>query len=79
MSPNPVNQSATIGYELIKPSDVIFTVYNVLNQLVYSKTVSSQSSGSHEESLDLSVLNPGIYTMTVTSGDAVTTKKFIKN
>lgn len=79
LSPNPVNQSATIGYELIKPSDVIFTVYNVLNQLVYSKTVSSQSSGSHEESLDLSVLNPGIYTMTVTSGDAVTTKKFIKN
>lgn len=79
LSPNPVNQVATVGYELLKPSDVIFTVYNMLNQLVYTKTVAAQNSGTHEESFDFSQLTPGVYNLTISSGSAVTTRKFIKN
>ena len=77
--PNPVNNLLQISYELVKPSDIIFTVYNLLNQAVYTRTSEMQSSGSHVESFDLSQLNTGVYTLVVKSGEAVSTKKFIKN
>ncbi len=79
LSPNPVNNAATLNYDIIKSGDVTFTVYNVLNQLVYSKTVNSQASGNYAESFDFSNFNAGVYTLTISTPDGVTTKKFVKN
>ncbi|MCB9252730.1 MAG: Omp28-related outer membrane protein [Flavobacteriales bacterium] len=78
LSPNPVKDFGTVSYELVKPSDIIFTIYNVLNQVVFTKTISSQSSGTHEESIDMSGFESGVYTLSVNTNDAVSTKKFIK-
>lgn len=79
LSPNPVTRIAQVDFELIKPSDVVFTIYNLLNQVVFTKTLNAQSIGTHSESFDFSGLNTGVYSLEVKSGDAVTTKKFIKN
>jgi hypothetical protein len=77
--PNPVNGVAEVSYELAQPGSVTFNVYNMLNQLVYSKTINNQSVGAHAETFNFSDLNSGVYTLSIASGDAISTKKFIKN
>ena len=79
LSPNPVNNTAQVDFELAKPSDVVFTVYNLLSQVVFTKKSDMQSSGTHTETFDFSGLNSGMYMLEVKSGEAVSTKKFIKN
>jgi hypothetical protein len=79
LSPNPVSGIAQVDFELVKPSDIIFTVYNILNQVVYTRTLDAQGAGNHTESFDFSGLNKGVYTLEIKSGDAISTKKFIKD
>jgi len=76
--PNPLTDIAQVDYELAKPSAVNFNVYNALYQLVYSRNLDQQASGSHEEAFDFSTLNSGVYTLTISSGESVSTKMFIK-
>jgi photosystem II stability/assembly factor-like uncharacterized protein len=75
--PNPCNPSATITYELPKPSDVILTVYDILGREVSLLVNERRNAGFYEVKFDGSNLASGMYLYRLNAGSFVQTRKLL--
>ncbi len=73
--PNPINDNATVNFNLANATNVELTMNNVLGQKVYSSTLGQMSSGDHNVKIDASKFDAGIYFITLNVADGKITKK----
>jgi hypothetical protein len=76
LSPNPVNESATIKINSAKAIDGKFLIYNALGAVVNEKTV-SLNEGKNKIDFSAETLSSGIYFASLKFGNTTTTKKFV--
>ncbi len=72
--PNPFNGSTRFELNLKNNADVTVEVYNVLGKLVKSMNLTDLTAGINTVSLDLTGLNSGLYTYSVTVGSEKLTR-----
>ncbi len=73
--PNPINDNATVDFNLANAANVEVTMNNLLGQTVYSSSLGQLSNGNHTMKIDASKLNAGIYFITLNVADGKITKK----
>lgn len=76
--PNPFSESTVISYTTQKQQDVTIEVYNLLGELVFSKELTKQTSGSHEFSLNALKAN-GLYLVKVKTENLTGVQRILKN
>lgn len=76
--PNPVNESATIKFNIANSSDVKIRIYDIQGKLISTFNLSSMAAGSHSYSFDCSSIKKGTYIVNVVSGNDNATTKFVK-
>lgn len=74
--PNPSNGTFRINFTEEKSQEVIISITNRLNQVVFSKTYNNHI-GTFSNSIELKNIADGIYNVTVKIGDRITTKKIL--
>ena len=75
--PNPASENTLIKYRIDRPAEVTFEVYDITGKRVIFVDEGLQQSGRHELTVDVSVLNPGIYYYTMNAGHHAQTKKMV--
>jgi len=76
--PNPVNQKATIEFNLQQPGFVSLTIHNTLGQEIANLISEQLSAGTHKIEWKANVLNEGIYVLRLETNDGIHTTKMIK-
>ncbi len=76
--PNPVEDVAWIDLNLGANEEVRLDVVNLIGQKVVSQDLGTMSSGQTRMPLDLGGLQSGIYLVTLTAGDTVSTLRVTK-
>jgi len=74
--PNPFNNSANIHFGNDKNSEVLFSVYDVLGNLVYTDKINS-NIGHNEYIFERGSLESGMYTYTLFNGEKVISNNII--
>lgn len=74
--PNPFNPTTTFTFELSKPDQVRFSIFNMIGQEVAVLQNNRLSAGSHSVNFDASNLASGTYFYRLKTADGVLTKKF---
>lgn len=78
--PNPANGSTTFNYTLKNNSDVMFNVYDVTGNIVFSANEASQSAGAHNFVMNTENLANGMYYYTISvNGYTETHKMTVSN
>ncbi len=75
--PNPFNSIATLHYALRDDCPVDLKIYNMMGQLIYSKSYNQQKAGYYHHSVDLNSFSSGLYIIQVSLGDYQATRKVI--
>jgi len=75
--PNPFNPSTTIRYNLPQISDVKFSIYNNLGQLVQEYEAKGQAAGLHELIFEGTHLASGIYYYIIKAGNFTANRKML--
>jgi hypothetical protein len=75
--PNPVNNFATVKFQLANSSNAVVTVSNVMGQVVYKHDLGKVSSGITRHSLNTENFPDGIYNVTIQADGKVFTHKFV--
>jgi hypothetical protein len=75
--PNPVNNLATIKFQLAKSAQVNVTVTNIMGQVVYQNYLGVLGTGITRHAINTEKLPEGIYDVTLTVGDKSFTHKFL--
>jgi len=75
--PNPATDRINIGYQLDQSSTVIVKVLDNTGRVIKLVNLGTQS-GNNSASIDVADLAAGIYTVSMETGNAKTSKKFIK-
>ncbi len=75
--PNPFNSATTISYSIPKSELVTLKVFDILGIEVATIVNELQSAGSYKVEFNATDLPSGIYVYTLTSGNFVSTKKFV--
>ena len=76
--PNPVTNTASLQFNLPEATDIEIAVNDVLGQTVYQQNQLQMMAGEQNLSLDLADMTPGIYMLSIRSGDRVKSLKFVK-
>ena len=76
--PNPFTTSTTIEYELKEISNMQFTIYNVIGEVVYNAEDHIRPPGSHTVTWSPSHLPEGLYYGVLRSEEGVSVVKIIK-
>ena len=76
--PNPVVNTAWVDLSLTSSEVVRLDVINLIGQKVSSQDLGTMSAGNSRLPLDMSGLDSGIYLVTLTAGDAVSTLRVTK-
>lgn len=76
--PNPVVNTAWVDLSLTNSEDVRLDVVNLIGQKVSSQDLGTMSAGNSRLPLDMSGLDSGIYLVTLTAGDTVSTLRVTK-
>jgi hypothetical protein len=76
--PNPVGAKATISYNVAEVSDVAISIVALDGREVYRNEVSGHLAGQTSLELDTNSFPQGVYMVTISSGSANVTKKFVK-
>lgn len=76
LSPNPATDEVTINYNTQTAANTTLNIINITGQVVISKNLGNVQSGS--ETISLSRLPAGIYTMQFTSGTQQIKQKLVK-
>lgn len=61
VAPNPTRAFSQLQYELVKPSDVQLSIYNVAGQIVHTVNRQLQAAGRYTESVDFANYPKGMY------------------
>jgi len=75
--PNPFNKNTQITYNLTKPADVMFTVYDVTGRELINNNYSTVAPGQHAINIEANQFTPGIYFYTFNVSGTQVTKKMI--
>lgn len=80
--PNPFNGSTIIKFYLAQQSPVLFSVYDILGNLIYSKNADEVASGNHQIewqpiNKSNSLIGSGVYLATMKSKFGIHTQKII--
>jgi hypothetical protein len=76
--PNPVNDEATLNFNLANNSNVEINVHDVSGKIVSSKSLTNLNAGNNSTTINCTDLTNGIYYVTVTTNGSTLTKKFVK-
>ena len=76
--PNPVEDAAWIDLSLAGSEEVRIDVVNLLGQRVLAQDLGTMSAGNSRVQLDLNGVQSGIYLVTLTAGNAVSTLRVTK-
>ena len=77
--PNPVNNFATVKFQLANSANAAVTVTNIMGQVVYQNDLGTVSSGISKHSMNTESFPNGIYNVTLQVGGKLFTHKFIIN
>ena len=72
--PNPASNFVTVEYNLKTSSNVVFTIYNALGQVVHTLKNKNEAVGNHKETFDLK-LTKGMYFLNISTENATFTRK----
>ena len=75
--PNPFSRSTTISYTLPHPAEVTLEVFDLLGRRVARLVDTHQDAGRHETTWDGSHLASGVYVYRLTSGEHMTSRRFV--
>ena len=75
--PNPATEQLNVRYTLHQPTEVNFTLTNVLGQTVVEKQLGLQSVGTYQLQCPVQALPPGIYQYTLQVRDERVSKKVV--
>jgi hypothetical protein len=75
--PNPFSESTTITYELVKNTDVQFTITDLSGKVIKTINLGNQTAGKHELRLNGNDFSEGVYFYTFNVGDESVTKRMI--
>jgi hypothetical protein len=75
--PNPASVNTTINFNLNGSSNVTLTVRDITGKLVDSFNLGNRNAGNNTFNLNVSEYNAGVYTYTITSGNASATSKIV--
>jgi hypothetical protein len=75
--PNPFDKTTRIEYNITKPSDIVFNVYDMAGRKLIANTYSKVNPGSHQITLDANQFTPGIYFYTFDVNGKSVTKKMV--
>ena len=76
--PNPVENVAWVDLSLAGNEEVRLDVVNLLGQRVMSQDLGTMSAGNNRMQLDLGGVESGIYLVTLTAGDTISTMRVTK-
>lgn len=76
--PNPGSDITFISYSINNSSAIALKIYNLLGVEIATLEEGFKSAGSYEGSYDVSSLAPGMYYYTLSAGDRMVSKTFIK-
>ena len=76
--PNPVEDVAWVDLSLAGNEEVRLDVVNLIGQKVFAQDLGTMSAGNSRLPLDLAGLESGIYLVTLTAGDSVSTLRVTK-
>lgn len=68
--PNPVSKLTKLGYDLVKSSAVIISIFNITGDRMQQIKQGEEQIGHHEATLDLSSFAEGTYFIKVEAGEA---------
>lgn len=75
--PNPFNPTTNIRFELIEPSSVKLTVFNILGKEITTMINEKLNAGTYDFTFDASGLASGIYLYRIQTNSSVLTKKMM--
>jgi hypothetical protein len=75
--PNPVEDVAFLTVNLLQPSHIRADIADLLGNRVLSQNMGHLQPGSHQFSLDVSGLSPGVYIVAITVGCRQYTRKLL--
>ncbi|MFI5172163.1 MAG: T9SS type A sorting domain-containing protein, partial [Chitinophagales bacterium] len=78
ITPNPVSNTAEINFTLQNASEVNVSIFNLMGEEVKTIMNSTETSGFHNYSIDVSSLPSGNYVYRVVAGEAVTSGNIVK-
>jgi hypothetical protein len=77
--PNPVNDQATLEFELENASDATIQIFNLNGQVVREINKQNMMVGKNKVAIDAQDLPKGTYIVRLTAGSTIETTKFIKH
>jgi len=75
--PNPFNATTTIQYEIMEPSHIKLSVYNLNGQFIECLVSKNQAAGKYQVNWTASNYCSGIYLYQITTDHNIKTKKMI--
>ena len=76
--PNPVNETTSVYFKLDTPSEVTYTVTDMLGHSVISGIESFSGAGNQQIHIGTSALAAGVYTLTLRYGTSTQSVKIVK-
>jgi hypothetical protein len=73
--PNPASRDLSITYTLDEASDIQLDMLSITGQILMSLDLGPRSSGSYNETIDVSSLKEGLYLLRFKSGNDISTSK----
>lgn len=77
--PNPVSNSLQIVYNLPIEDNISIVLYDLQGKLINEKNIGKQSTGEHQEIMDVNNLSEGVYLCLIKGKQNSITKRVIKN
>lgn len=75
--PNPANDAVTIAFGLDKQTHVSYQVYDIAGKLIATRDLGTLNSGNHNEQLEVSTWNNGVYFVRINNGENVITTSMV--
>lgn len=75
--PNPVREELTLNFDLTTATTLQLSVRNALGQLVQTVATDDFAAGKHTLRIPVSTLSDGVYLLTFSNGEQVTTSRFV--
>lgn len=75
--PNPASTKVNLELTLIKPENIVITIYNYLGEKVYAENKNHMPEGDSRIILATDNLTAGMYNVTISSNDGFSTEKLV--
>ncbi len=75
--PNPIVSEATISFNIEKPAQVTYQVYDLSGRMVMNNVLGNYAQGSHKANFNVEALSAGTYIIKVQAGNASNTSKIL--